>query len=98
MKEHLNSRLAEVGENFDALRADVRRLGRYAMALEDLIESYRAFVEGATLPSAADRQRKLRLLRRTLTLLGSELATPDPDASSAPASLAGPFPTFVTPG
>jgi hypothetical protein len=86
MREHLNSRLAEVGESFDALRADVRRLGRYAAELEDLIESYRAFVEGAALPHAADRQLQRRLLRRTLTLLGSALAASEPDAAPLPAA------------
>ncbi len=82
MRDHLNSLLAEVGESFDDVRSDVRRLGRYAAELEELIESYRAFVADALLPRSADRQIQRKLLKRTLKLLGPELINRDLDESA----------------
>lgn len=87
MRDHLNSLLAEVGESFDAVRSDVRRLGRYAAELEALIESYRAFVADATFPRATDRRSQRKLLNRTLKLLGPELIDRELDVPPPRSSL-----------
>jgi hypothetical protein len=91
MKERLNSLLSEVGESFDYLRSDVKNLGRYMAELEKLIEDYRTFATNATLSTAVDQIAMRKLLKRTLTVLGSppdepkDVPSPDPPETPTPA-------------
>jgi hypothetical protein len=74
MKERLQHLLSEVGESFDYLRSDIRKLSRYMAELEELIELYRAFAASATLSTPVDRAAMRKLLKKTYKVLG-----PPPD-------------------
>ncbi len=78
MKERLRNLLSEVGESFDYLRSDVRNLSRYMAELEDLLESYRAFVSNALLATQVDLAARRKLLKKTQKIIG-----PPPDPTNS---------------